>query len=101
IPSEFGNGNDYTSTANAVLSLVAGGVGANEVTAALDGLAANVNAYVKDTNGVDRPAALASLILAAHAGDRDPRAFGGTNLVNRLLATEREAPSASPTPTPT
>lgn len=109
IPSAFGGGNDYTSTANAVVSLVAAGVGAGEVDAALDALAAHVDDYVRDANGVDQPAALAWLILAAHAGGRDPRSFGGANLVTRLTATEdvtnvaapRPRSSTSPTPTPT
>jgi LPXTG-motif cell wall-anchored protein len=102
IPSAFGGGNDYTSTANAVVSLVAAGVGSGQVTSALDALATNVNAYVRDSSGDDRPAALAWLILAADAGGRDPRAFGGTNLVTRLQATERDAPAAqSPSPSAT
>ena len=100
IPSSFGGGSDYTSTANAVLSLVAAGVGADQVTIALDALAANVNAYVRDSNGKDRPAALASLILAAHAGGRDPRTFGSSDLVKRLVATEREAPAPPRKPSP-
>ena len=99
IPSAFGGGNDYTSTANAVASLVAAGVGASQVTSALDALAAHVNDYVHDSKGADQPAALAWLILAAHAGGRDPRAFGGSNLVTRLLATETKAPFVvSPAP---
>jgi LPXTG-motif cell wall-anchored protein len=100
IPSAFGGGSDYTSTANAVVSLVAAGVGSAQVTSALNALAANVDAYVKDSNGDDRPAALSWLILAAHAGGRDPHAFGGTNLVTRLLATEIKAPVVAPSPTP-
>jgi LPXTG-motif cell wall-anchored protein len=113
IPSAFGGGNDYTSTANAVVSLVAAGVGSTQVTTALDALAANVNAYVRDPSGFDRPAALSWLILAAHAGGRDPHAFGGANLVARLTATEihppvvaseppitSKSPSPSPSPSP-
>jgi LPXTG-motif cell wall-anchored protein len=109
IPSAFGGGNDYTSTTNAVLSLVSAGVGATEVTAALDALAAHVNDYVRDSKGVDQPAALAWLILAAHAGGRNPSAFGGVDLVTRLQATEdiisvarppAVSPSASPSPSP-
>jgi LPXTG-motif cell wall-anchored protein len=104
IPSAFGGGSDYTSTANAVVSLVAAGVGSDQVTLALDALAAHVNDYVRDAKGVDQPAALAWLVLAAHAGGRSPASFGGTDLVTRLQATEdirsilRPPPSASPTP---
>jgi LPXTG-motif cell wall-anchored protein len=103
IPAAFGTGSDYTSTANAALSLVAAGVGADQVTAALNALAAHVDGYVRDTNGDDRPAALATLILAANAGGMNPRSFGGTNLVTRLAATERQAPAPpkQPTATPT
>jgi LPXTG-motif cell wall-anchored protein len=106
IPSAFGGGTDYTSTANAVVSLVAAGVGSTQVTQALNALAAHVNAYVRDAKGVDQPAALAWLILAAHAGGRDATSFGGINLVSRLQATEDSRtvapkPSPSPTATPT
>jgi LPXTG-motif cell wall-anchored protein len=99
IPSAFGGGNDYTSTANAVESLVAAGVGANQVTSALDALAAHVNDYVRDAKSLDQPAALAWLILAAHAGGRDPHAFGGVDLVSRLRATEDVISIALPPPT--
>ncbi|MFL6237984.1 MAG: LPXTG cell wall anchor domain-containing protein [Actinomycetes bacterium] len=99
IPAAFGGGNDYTSTANAIVSLVAAGVGSAQVTQALDALAAHVNSYVKDSHGVDQPAALAWLILAAHAGGRGPQNFGGVNLVTRLQTTE-DILSVLPTPPP-
>jgi len=105
VPPTFGAGADYASTANAVLAMVASGRAANQVEQALDALAADVPAFVQDDAGADRPGALATLILAAHAGGRDPESFGGTDLVARLLATETRGayptPTGTPTPTPT
>lgn len=87
-PASFGGGVDYASTANAVLSLVANGVGADAAKQAAAYLAAHVDTYAKDSKGKDKPGALGVLILVAHATGADPHAFGGTDLVTRLQATE-------------
>jgi hypothetical protein len=101
IPSSWGAGNDLTSTANAVLALTAVGKGSAQLTAALDTLEASVASYTKDAAGADLPGPLATLILTAKAGGRDPHAFGGSDLVARLIATQTPAtpaPPANPTP---
>lgn len=103
-PADFGGGVDYGSTVNAVLALAADGTGAEAVTLTTNYLSTHVDDYVKGSDGVDRPGALANLILVAHATGRDPRSFGGTNLVLRLRATEGDyvaPPAVTPTPTPT
>jgi hypothetical protein len=78
------SGPDYNSTALAVLALVAAEVGEEQAAEATEFLFDNVDAYVVDGNGDDRPAALATLILVAHARGLDP-----SSLVTRLAATER------------
>lgn len=78
------SGPDYNSTALAVLALVAAEVGEEQAAKATEFLFDNVDAYVVDGNGDDRPAALATLVLVAHARGIDPAA-----LVTRLLATKR------------
>ena len=79
---------DLSSTANTVLALAAADVDPTGAYAALGYLEANVASYVTD-EGSDGPAQLALLILDAHALGADPRSFGGTDLVARLLATQQ------------
>ena len=86
---------DLSTTAQAVPALVAAGVGGTTITKLLDYLGAHVSDFaVDDTdplNPVDKPGALAYLVLAAEAGGADPTAFGtpATDLVARLHATEQ------------
>jgi len=57
----------------------------------LDAIAAYAAAHVDDyavANGRDRPGALGRLALLAAASGRDPNAFGGHRLVDRILATQ-------------
>lgn len=120
IPSSFGSGTDWTTTANAVLDLVQTGVGGTATAQAVCQLATNVDTYVREDNGADAPGPLATLILVAHATGKNPRDFsaatacpaapraaapraataGSADLVSRLLALETKAPAAA-TPTPT
>jgi hypothetical protein len=86
IPSSFGSGADWTSTANAAIDLVAAGTGSAAVTAAVDALQANAAAYVGKA-GAYAPGSLATLILLAHATGSDPTAFGGIDLVPALAST--------------
>lgn len=97
IPSSFGPGADITSTANAVLLFVATGEATDQVGPTLDALEKATASYVKASDGVDLPGSLATLILAAHAGGRNPHAFGGTDLVARLVATQTQAETPTPT----
>jgi hypothetical protein len=76
-------GPDYNTTALAVLALVSAGVGEPQAAAATTYLMAHVDDYVVDSGSHDRPAALAALVLVAHARGLDPSA-----LVTRLLATK-------------
>ncbi len=79
---------DLTATANVVLALAATGTEPGAAHRALTYLGSHVNAYV-DVDGSDGPGQLALLILDAHALGENPTSFGGTDLVSRLLATER------------
>ena len=79
---------DLSGTANAVLAMAAAGTDSGDAYTALSYLANNVDAYAT-SGGVDGPGQLALLILDAHALGENPYAFGGTNLVARLLATQQ------------
>ncbi|MGW2440176.1 prenyltransferase/squalene oxidase repeat-containing protein [Streptomyces goshikiensis] len=72
---------DTGNTADAVIALAAAGH-KQSAASALEWLKANSAAWSKDN-----PAALASLVLTAHATGTDPKAFGGTDLVAALNAT--------------
>ena len=76
------------ATANAVYALAAAGVDLGQATAALTYLEAHVDAYVT-VGPADGPGQLALLILDAHAMGVSPTSFGGTDLVARLVATQR------------
>jgi hypothetical protein len=105
IPSGFGSGTDWTSTANAVVDLTAAGEGADAAHAGLVALQANVAPYAK-SGGAYVAGPLAMLLLVAHATGTDAHAFGGVDLVAALTGIERAAapvtpsPTASPTPAP-
>ncbi len=79
---------DLSATAQTVLALASANVAPTAARAALAYLAAHLDAYVADA-GADGPAQLAQLILDANALGTDPRSFGGTDLVARLLATQQ------------
>ncbi len=81
---------NFSSTAQTVLALSAANVNASVAGAGLAFLQANVNSYVT-VDGGDGPGQLALLILDAVARGANPRAFGGTDLVARLLATQQAA----------
>ena len=89
IPSETTPGQaDLVSTANTVLALASAGVDRAAADNAMGYLEAHVDQYVT-VDGTDGPGQLALLILDARALGLDPRRVGGTDLVARLLATER------------
>ncbi len=73
---------DYGNTADAVVALAAQG-GADKAAKPLAWLQKNAAQWAEQSG----PAAYAQLILAAHATGTDPRAFGGTDLVEKLNAT--------------
>ncbi|HZI97718.1 MAG TPA: hypothetical protein VFD41_09360 [Actinomycetales bacterium] len=74
---------DYGLTADGVLALVAAGGHQADVTAMTDYLAANADAYVT-AFGTSYAGSIAKLLLIATVTDRDPRAFGGHDLVADL-----------------
>ena len=88
VPSSTPGQPDLTSTANVALALASTGTQSAAAHRAVTYLETHVNAFVK-VDGSDGPGQLALLILDAHATGVNPRAFGTTNLVTRLLATER------------
>ncbi len=95
IPSAFGSGTDWTTTANAVLDLEAAHAGSAAIAPALTALQADTKAYVK-TAGAYAPGPLATLLMVAHATGVDPTAFGGVDLATALSSTERVASAAPP-----
>ncbi|MFJ6798683.1 prenyltransferase/squalene oxidase repeat-containing protein [Streptomyces sp. NPDC091268] len=72
---------DFGNTADAVIALAAGGH-KDAAQKPLAWLEQNAAAWAKTAG----PGAYAQLILAAHAGGKDPKAFGGTDLVAALNA---------------
>ena len=76
------------ATANAVLALASAGVDGAQASSMITYLQGQVNNYVT-VSSADGPGQLALLILDAHAMGLSPTSFGGTNLVSRLLATQR------------
>ncbi|GAA3971313.1 terpene cyclase/mutase family protein [Streptomyces marokkonensis] len=73
---------DYGNTADAVVALAAQG-GVEKAAEPLAWLKKNAAKWAEQSG----PAAYAQLIFAAHATGTDPRAFGGTDLVEKLNAT--------------
>jgi LPXTG-motif cell wall-anchored protein len=98
IPSAFGSGIDWTTTANAVLDLEAADQGASAITAGLAALETNAKAYTQ-TAGKFGAGPLATLLLVAKATGSDPTTFGGIDLASVLAGTERLA-STTPVATP-
>ncbi|MEU3724151.1 prenyltransferase/squalene oxidase repeat-containing protein [Streptomyces sp. NPDC031705] len=72
---------DTGNTADAVIALAAAGH-RQSAAGALEWLQKNSAQWSKDN-----PAALATLVLTAHATGTDPKSFGGTDLVSALNAT--------------
>ena len=86
IPGNVPGQANLSFTANTVLALASTGVDPAGAAAALGYLESHVNQYVT-VSGADGASQLALLILDAHAMGVEPTAFGGNNLVARLLAT--------------
>lgn len=77
---------DYGNTADAVVALAASGHRA-EAGKSLDWLAGKLDSWDKAAND---PAAVAGVMLAAHATGGDPAELKGTKLLDRLVATGPE-----------
>lgn len=89
LTSAMGGGIDDTNTANAVLGLVAAGVGKPVVAKAMATLRSQAKTYAQK-DGKPVPAAIGLLLMAAHATGANTKSFGGINLVNALAGSERK-----------
>lgn len=88
---------DFGNTADAIVALAASGH-TDKAEASIAWLEKNSKSWAK----AGGPAAVAQLILAAHATGADARDFGGVDLVRQLNATgPAPAVTALPSPTPT
>lgn len=88
LPSSLGSGPDYSTTATAVLGLVAAGQGRTAVAKATATLKSNATAYV--TGDGTSPGAAGLLLMVAEATGGTPTSFGGLNLVRTLNASIRK-----------
>lgn len=86
----FGGEPDVGATVQAALGLAAAEVGDAAFDRARAYVEANYQGYVTDEEGRDRPGALAFVILLADAAGDDPRAFGGSDPDNDLVARLRD-----------
>jgi hypothetical protein len=99
IPSAFGSGIDWTTTANAIIDLEAANAGFDAITAALPAMEANAKAYVQP-KGVYAAGPLGTLLVLAHASSLNPSPFAAVDLVAALNGIERTAPVVAPAPKP-
>lgn len=94
LPSAFGSGTDWTSTANAVLALVATGHGATVTAKTVAKLEANAKSWLTS------PGAYGLGLLVEHATGKDSHSLGGVDLVAALHSSLTTKAAASSTPTP-
>lgn len=88
LPSSFGSGTDLSSTATAVLGLVAADQGRTAVAKATTALKTNATAFV--TGDGTSPGAAGLLLMVAEATGGKATSFGGLNLVRTLNASIRK-----------
>jgi hypothetical protein len=91
IPSSFGPGIDYGSTANAVQSLVAAGHGSSQASSAMQTLENDALTYSRDGGDAVLPAASAALALAAYSTGGNPRDVGPVNPVRDIVQSRTTA----------
>ncbi|MFL6076503.1 MAG: prenyltransferase/squalene oxidase repeat-containing protein [Mycobacteriales bacterium] len=82
-------GDDLEQTCWAIMALAAAKVDRAEADEASVTMIDRMRRWVRDSAGRDLPEALADLILVNHAVGRDPKAYGGVDLVRRLRDTEQ------------
>jgi hypothetical protein len=87
MPSEYGSGNDWGSTAWAVIGLAGAGFNPNSYGKAITSLENNVASALAISQNRVNPGRAGLLILAAVAAGENPRSFGGRNLINDLRNT--------------
>ena len=88
LPSAYGDGPDYQSTAFAVLDLAQARQGRTAIAKGTSALAANAKDFVSGS-GATSPAAAGLLLMVAEATGRSPKAFGGMNLISTLTSSMR------------
>lgn len=90
LPSAWGGGTDWTSTAWSVLGLVGTGHSAETVNKTVATLKQNAAAAITSPySGEVEPGRLALMLLVSASVDQSGRNFGGVDLVDELLGTLR------------
>lgn len=88
MPNSFGDGSDVSASAAAVLALSASGWKPAVARDSLKQIKRQARTYTQ-TDGQANAGATGTLLLAAGATGANPRAFGGVDLVSRLLDSRR------------
>ena len=88
LPNSFGAGNDFGSTAFAILGFVASATGKQAVTRGTETLATNASAY-GIPNGEASPGALGLLLMVSKAANAKATNFGGLNLISTLQQSQQ------------
>lgn len=86
LPSAFGGGPDLASTAWAVIGLIGAGRGKTIVNRSVAALKAQAPTMSLESDGSTSPGRVALLIEVAVAAGRNPRDFGGVDLITKLKA---------------
>lgn len=87
MPSEYGQGDDWGSTAWAVIGLAGSGYDERTYSNALSALQKNLQTALAYSNNEPNPGRLALVILAVKSAGKNPQKFGGKNLVAQLRGT--------------
>jgi len=88
LPNSFGAGNDFGSTAFAILGFVASATGKQAVTRGTATLADNASAY-GIPKGEASPGALGLLLMVSKATNAKATNFGGVNLITTLQQSQQ------------
>lgn len=84
----YGDGNDYGSTAVAVVALSSANLGRQGIDEAVSALQRDARQWITTDNG-DSVGAAAWLLMVAKATGENPRSFGGVNLVQTITGSIR------------
>lgn len=88
LPNSFGAGNDFSSTAFAILGFVSSATGKQAVTRGTATLAANASAF-GIPKGEASPGALGLLLMVSKASNAKATNFGGVNLITTLQQSQQ------------
>ena len=86
--SSYGDGPDYTATSFAVVSFVNARIARQAVVKATNALATNAKTYTMGDSG-SVTAAVGLLLMVAEATGKNPKSFGGVNLITTLQGSQR------------